>query len=426
MALSGNLTTMPLAEVLQFLGTARKTGILRVECAGFRKDVVVDAGDVVFCSTGRPKEMLGHLLVARTGVTEDDLHRAFVSQGASGRRLGEILLDDGRLAPAELDHALQRKTEQSLWDVFTWRAGRFEYHEQRDARRRVPHGLDLSWQDALTEGARHEDAHALVERAIPSRDARFQVAWDVALHRVGDEPLGRELLALLDRGLSARATCERLHEPDLEVLSRLARLIDAGAVRVVDPGSAPPPRTTATDVVEEVARLLHAGDDLAALESARRGARAWPDEARMADCLHAARQVAGRRAEATLGDLSARPTMVASREQLDEIALSPREEAVLDRVNGAWSLSSVARIVPFDEVEALAGLARLFRRGALALSAPRARRSIDVPAVASTTPTPAPVIRGTRPTTLVERVLAAQRRRLERQKQEAEARAARG
>ena len=93
MSLTGNLETMPLPDILQFLGLGRKTGVLSIDSPIGKKLLVVEGGEAIFCSSNGPKEYLGAHLLARTPLKEADLERAFRLQRESGRRLGEVLVD---------------------------------------------------------------------------------------------------------------------------------------------------------------------------------------------------------------------------------------------------------------------------------------------------------------------------------------------
>ena len=93
MALKGNLRTMPLPDLLQWLGTCRKTGTLRLERAKVVKYIVLREGAIAACSSDDPPELLGHYLVAQGKITEDVLRQALARQAASHEHLGSILIE---------------------------------------------------------------------------------------------------------------------------------------------------------------------------------------------------------------------------------------------------------------------------------------------------------------------------------------------
>ena len=81
MSLSGNIETMPLPDILQFIGLGRKTGVLTVKHVRRRKHVCFHEGLAVFCSSNCPKEYLGQHLLVRTNRVEgarSQAHQRFI------------------------------------------------------------------------------------------------------------------------------------------------------------------------------------------------------------------------------------------------------------------------------------------------------------------------------------------------------------
>ena len=78
--LSGDFTTMPLKDVVQYLGNRRLSGKLLVQRAGVFKDLTLSEGSVVSASSNQPREFLGQFLINMGHLTEDQLSRAFEAQ----------------------------------------------------------------------------------------------------------------------------------------------------------------------------------------------------------------------------------------------------------------------------------------------------------------------------------------------------------
>jgi hypothetical protein len=395
--LRGNLSTMSVPEVLQFLGSARRTGVLHVDAGTQRKDVLVEDGAIVFCSAGAAKEMLGHHLLAHTSLSELDLHEAFAEQDASGRRLGEILVSAGKIAAEELDRLLHSKLEDSLYDVFTWRAGMFDYEERGLRASDAPVRLDLGWFDALKEGARRADALARIRQVVPGRSARFEMISSRFPRSMGRDRVDLDLLDLAREGLSAGEACERLHASDFVVLTRLEAMIHAGVLRVAHVGKTRSP-------VDPDA-TLHAGGELAARgrlsdarEVLRAGCASNPEYRLLSEALQ---DVEGRlwtSVRSALGDLKSAPELTVSMERIGGPGLTPKEAFVASRLNGRWSAESIARVCPFDELDVHVILENLFRRGFIAMrigveapeNEPATKRTGELPAATGGVPTPRP------------------------------------
>src|SRR5881394_605019 len=98
MPVQGNLATMSLAEILQWLGNARKTGTLSIERNKVEKRILVQEGRVIACASQEPSDMLGHYLVSRGRISEDDLRTALAAQETDHAHLGRILVAQNALA----------------------------------------------------------------------------------------------------------------------------------------------------------------------------------------------------------------------------------------------------------------------------------------------------------------------------------------
>ena len=63
MSITGNLKTMELAELLQWLSQGRKSGTLHINNSKVEKKIFFEEGTIVSSAASDPKEYLGHFLV---------------------------------------------------------------------------------------------------------------------------------------------------------------------------------------------------------------------------------------------------------------------------------------------------------------------------------------------------------------------------
>src|SRR3970282_834767 len=129
MSLRGDLRTMALPDILQWIAAGRKTGTLHVERRSLRKRIIVRDGNIFSSWSNDPRESLGQFLIRLRLVTEEQLFRALLDQEEKGRLLGSILLADGILSEDDLKRALKAKAEETLFDLFLWGSGEFEFRE---------------------------------------------------------------------------------------------------------------------------------------------------------------------------------------------------------------------------------------------------------------------------------------------------------
>lgn len=373
MALSGDIETMPLADVLQFLGLARKTGILRLELGRVRKQIYLEDGRAVFCSSGGAKEYIGQHLLARTSLTEQDLDRALALQRESGRKLGEIIVTTGLLTQADLDSVLRHKVEDSIYDVFTWSGGRFEFEEAALSDDDMPVRLSLGWQDIVMEGARRSDEMVGIRAVVAGPHVRLHARPERFPPDFPRTSGDKKIIDLVGEGLTAGDICAHFHASDFDVMSRLKVLVESGVLDV-DAASLENGRPlTRRDVLRVGTERMERGDLVAAWETFRDGAEQFVGDEGILSGLATCEQRLRRMFAATMGDFSAIPVLRVTLEHLATQPLSSKQAFVATRITGDWSVRSIAQVCPFDEIEALCIIDSLVRQGLIELKIPVTR-----------------------------------------------------
>ncbi len=167
MAVTGDLNSMPLPELLQWLGNNGKTGTLVIERDRVCKTIVFQGGRVVSCSSSDPSEMLGHFLVARGQVTEDLLRIALDQQASTGKQLGMTLVEMGVLTSDELTQNLRAKAEETIFSLFDWDNAIFRYKDQEiETVNQFP--TDIRVEDILLRGMQRMDEVQRIRSVITS------------------------------------------------------------------------------------------------------------------------------------------------------------------------------------------------------------------------------------------------------------------
>src|SRR6185503_8970461 len=129
MSLSGNLRTMELSEILQWISSGHKTGTLHLERRSVQKKIVFRKGVIYTSWSNDPRESLGQFLVRDGWISEEQLFRALLQQEQEGSLLGAILVGTGILTEDALRRSLQLKAEETIYDLFLWPEGRFDFKE---------------------------------------------------------------------------------------------------------------------------------------------------------------------------------------------------------------------------------------------------------------------------------------------------------
>jgi hypothetical protein len=152
----GTLKTMPLPDLLQWLGAARKSGTLQVERNRVQKQLLFEDGQVVGCSSDDPPERLGQFLLSRSRITEDQLRIALAAQQNSGEHLGRIFVEMGALSRDDLAEVLEAKAEETIFSLFDWDDAVFRFLD--DVTRSIDgFPVRLRVEDVLLRGVKRYD-----------------------------------------------------------------------------------------------------------------------------------------------------------------------------------------------------------------------------------------------------------------------------
>ena len=127
MRLAGNLKTTPISEALRPLADAASTGVLHIERSPVHKKIVFREGRIFSSSSNDPRESLAKFLVRDGRISEDQLFQAQLRQGEEGRLVGSILVSDGAMTEERLQAVLRTKAEETVYDLFLWPEGPFEF-----------------------------------------------------------------------------------------------------------------------------------------------------------------------------------------------------------------------------------------------------------------------------------------------------------
>lgn len=239
LVLSAEVRAFSIADVLQLVHAAGKSGFLYFEHGDCAKSVFLHAGEVVFASSNQRIDRLGECLV-RAGVITREQHREAQAEYAPSQQFGRFLVDRGVLSARELWDGVKAQVEEIVRSLFAFATGQVFFWEgevrpDNVVRLALPTGRlieeGLGHRDDLLVFLAHlEDARVLIE-AVEGAAARLE---------------GTE--AAIVKGLHGVGTFQNLcREVGIDPLSaaRTVQLLDQmGAVRIVrvkmpaEPGAA--------------------------------------------------------------------------------------------------------------------------------------------------------------------------------------------
>lgn len=287
MAIEGPLKELGIHDVFQLLDLSRKTGVLRItsKLRHNQGTVYFDAGAVFYADIQSNPHPLGELLLRAGKITDGDLIRARdMQQRGDRRRLGEILVGINAISGRELERHIRQQVEEVVFELMSWQEGYFSFidgpvdHSQAEA------VVSIRTEALLMEGARRIDEWSRIEGKIPHLDVVPMLA-PVESHDQGELdllPSEWEVLAGIDGERSVRDIATSVGRSEFDVAKIIFGLASAGVVALVDRGlraAEVGEGTTASEVLEQAATALAAGDVVAARAGAEAAANAQPHDA---------------------------------------------------------------------------------------------------------------------------------------------------
>ncbi len=168
---SGQLSVFSLPDVVEFVRSARRTGLLVCSSARGIAAVHFRAGRITGAtSPGTPK--LGDLLVGARKISTVALRAVTSARGADepDHVLGELLIRDGVVDAAAVQEALRRQAEATLLEIVNWRDGEFAFNREGDGEAAAgERAVEFDAQDVLLNVFRQLDEDGRSRSAAAAR-----------------------------------------------------------------------------------------------------------------------------------------------------------------------------------------------------------------------------------------------------------------
>jgi uncharacterized protein DUF4388 len=237
-ALQGNLRDFSVPEILQLLGSQKKTGCLTMEWNSERSLVFLHEGQIVSTrSPGLTREdsLLAFLLKVHR-ITEEQ-HKGLVAiQKESNRDAEELLQTGGYLNAVELPEFIERLILDDLMKLVRWESGTYRF----DPNHRWPHAplVKLGLEPSLIEASRRVDEHKRFVSVF--RDPYRQIA----VHDLPDpnqqlSDAERDLFGIIDGQRTVEEVVRLAPLSEYEAYETLHRMLESKWIELTgrrDPG----------------------------------------------------------------------------------------------------------------------------------------------------------------------------------------------
>ena len=378
MSINGNLKTMELAELLEWLHRGRKTGTLFIDNGEVEKKIYFEKGNIVSSAASDPKEHLGHFLVTHGYIDEVTLGKAVEMQQENKMLLGKILVTIGAISEKDLYRMLRTKAEESIYGLFTWQQGDFNFVEDElPGYQAVPISLSNVTQ-LILEGHTRIDEWRRIKEKIPS-DQVVPVVVDKLFAKPKDEAAKR-VLSLVNDDRTIREISDESHAGDFEAARVLFDQVEKGSLKMVRPRETGAPESPAdsepesSDPVDARALLRAARKhvDDGKLEKALRYIKATsilePNNRQLKQSVASTEDKITQRMRNDGVTMTSIPRLDCNIEEIDSSTLSPQAGFMLTRVDGTYDLKGIAKTSPMTALEAQIVIWELKQAGYIKLS----------------------------------------------------------
>lgn len=369
MSITGNLKTMELAELMQWLSQSKKSGTMIIDNGTVKKQIHFRDGRIISSASTDPKEHLGHFLVSHGFINEMELSNAIEMQEKTGTLLGKILVTIGAISEEDLNRLLRLKAEESLYDIFSWTEGEFRFlDDELPERTFIPLSLEVT--GLVMEGARRIDEWRRIREVIPS-DQAIPVSMVESFDDPKLKPGEKKILDLVDDDRTIEEIAIQTHSSEFHVCRVLFEQTLQKKLKIVKPRQqeAPTPTPTMSDnvdaksLVETAERHLDRDSYEQALRHLRAARSLEPDSREIQKTVEAGEQRL-RDALAREGvTLQSVPQLSTNLQELTASKISPQEGFMLTRINGTYDIEAIVKISPMPQLDALLVFWRLMKEG---------------------------------------------------------------
>ncbi|RLB01603.1 MAG: hypothetical protein DRG83_09845 [Deltaproteobacteria bacterium] len=157
MALKGDIKTIPVPDIFQWLGNNKKTGILIFTKKKIQKNFFFEDGCIVFASSNKPMERLGEFLVNMHALSRPVVVEALKKARKKGMTFIEYLIKNDLIEQSDLETIIAKLTTYIFTSLLAWKHGSFLFLDEAYTKEPVRIKLSLDVISLVLNGSRELD-----------------------------------------------------------------------------------------------------------------------------------------------------------------------------------------------------------------------------------------------------------------------------
>jgi hypothetical protein len=232
--LSGDLSFISIAEVLQMLELQRQSGMLVITRPEGEIQVYLTEGKLDLAQ-GRglpPGFRIGRYLVEDGVIEREALRRVLDDPASRTGLLGETLVAQGSATQEQITKALKRQTSELVYELVRWEKGRFAFLEGLISPESTMAQLGLATGALLMEGFRRVDEWRRIEGSFDFDEVLYPDP--AAIERAGQEQLTAQehtILSAIDGERTIRQIVDQVPANTFDVCRILYQFLSSRLVR---------------------------------------------------------------------------------------------------------------------------------------------------------------------------------------------------
>ena len=232
--MQGKIADFSIPDIFQLVSSQGKSGSLAISGNDRVTIFLFSAGRIVDVQPDRreAKSLLGTMLRDAGYLTDSELKRHLSSQGTGGKKIGEILVEKGKVSKETIARYLTLQIKECLFDVLTLREG--EYRFEGFAVRPVPWGGEPIRPDVLLmEGMQFLDEYSRYRGIFPAGAYRVVRKRGERVDPYAFSEEERILWKALDFSEDPDRVCRKACLTGFEGIKGLASLLQRGLIEVL-------------------------------------------------------------------------------------------------------------------------------------------------------------------------------------------------
>ncbi len=227
----GEMAEDPLWTLLLAIYADKLVGELVLTQKGMERRIIMESGEAVMATSSARDDRLVELLYREGRLSDEEYSQAVLTVGASGRRVGAVLVERGFIASRELFPLVRHHYESIILDSFEWREGEWRFGPQSSVSERIL--LEVPTPTLIVEGIRSRADSQDIDILVPLGSKPVEVTDGICqLRDVGLLPEEVVAYRACDGTLTVEELSRRFNLPIEELRRLMAGLAVLGLIHV--------------------------------------------------------------------------------------------------------------------------------------------------------------------------------------------------